>query len=677
MPGNGSSFLSNQELKLILFGGKGGTGKTTSAAAAAIHLTQINKGKRILLVSTDPAHSLGDSFDFPIGNKITPIREVPGLSALEMDALELLEGFKERHGDVIKKLARRGTYFDEQDIADFFNLSLPGLDEFMAIIKVTDILKSNDYDLVILDTAPTGHTIRLLDLPEQMLRWIEVFDLMQHKHCYISKRFTGRYLKDDAGEFLETMSEDVRRVRTLLRNSEATEFVLVTIPEPLSINETERLLLTLKNHKIPVRSIIVNRSIAGEGCVFCSSKRKEQQGHIKEIEEKFKEYDLVRIPLFPEEIQGINDLREFASALFDETLQHEPAAVASYSTGISTHDRLGGPNSRLSDIFNKDLQFILFGGKGGVGKTSMASATALYIAKENPEKRILVFSTDPAHSLSDSFGYSIGNKITAINVCDNLYALEIEASTLVEDFKDEYREEIEEAFHSFVGDKVDMKFDREAMSELISLSPPGLDELMALRKIMEFSEEEEYDLYVLDTSPSGHLLRFLELPSLLLDWLRAVFKLLLKYKEVVGLGKTAQKLLSLSKGIERIQRTLTDPEKSEFVAITIPEAMAIAETGRLLSALERLRIPCRHLLLNMVIPPAKCGFCARKRQRQEKYVQEARTKFSGYMVSEMPLFPHEIEGIDSLAELSEVMYARKAAKGVGVLESELQSARLS
>jgi len=105
--------------------------------------------------------------------------------------------------------------------------------------------------------------------------------------------------------------------------------------------------------------------------------------------------------------------------------------------------------------------------------------------------------------------------------------------------------------------------------------------------------------------------------------------------------------------------------------------MAIAETERLVSALKRLEITCEHIAINMLIPLTKCGFCARKRQRQEKYVQEARTKFSGYMVSEMPLFPHEIEGIDSLAELSEVMYARKAAKGVGVLESVLQSARLS
>jgi len=683
MPGNDLVFLSNNDLRLVLFGGKGGSGKTTSAVASAIHLAQINKDRKMLLVSTDPAHSLGDSFGFRMGNQITPIKDVPALSALEINAPELLEDFKEKHGDAIKKLADRGTYFDQQDIADFFNLSLPGLDELMAIIKVTDVLKSNDYDLIILDTAPTGHTIRLLELPDQMLKWINVFDLMQHKHRYISKRFTGRYVKDDADEFLEKMSEDVKRVRALLRNSETTEFVPVTIPEPLSINETERLLFTLKNHRIPVKNIIVNRIIRGEGCVFCSSKRREQQGHIKEIEEKLEGYNLFKIPLFPEEIRGINGLKDFASALFDKTFQYEPAAIFPSSTGISTQDKSVDSNSKLSDILKKDLQFILFGGKGGVGKTSMASATALYIAKQNPKKKVLVFSTDPAHSLSDSFGCLIGNKITAINACCNLCALEIDATKLVEDLKDEYREGIEEVFGNFLGNKLDIKFDREVMSELISLSPPGLDELMALRKVIEFTEEEKYDLYVLDTSPTGHLLRFLELPSLVRDWLRAIFKLLLKYKEVAGLSKTAQKLLSLSKSIKRIQRTLTDPEKTEFVAITIPEAMGMTETERLLSALKRLEITCLHVVLNMLIPPTKCGFCARKREKEKKYAQEAKRKFSDYLVSEIPLFPYEIKGIDSLTELSEVMYEKESAgsrfgmaKGVGVLKSVLKSIRL-
>ncbi len=184
MSENRSIYLSNTKLKLIMFGGKGGSGKTTAACASAIHISLNHPEVKVLLISTDPAHSLGDSFDFRIGSQIIPIKEVPGLSVLEIDASALLETFKGRHKDAIQKLADRGTYFDQQDIAEFFCLSLPGLDELMAIIKVADILRSNDYDLIILDTAPTGHTMSLLDLPRHMLKWISVFDLMQNKHRY-------------------------------------------------------------------------------------------------------------------------------------------------------------------------------------------------------------------------------------------------------------------------------------------------------------------------------------------------------------------------------------------------------------------------------------------------------------------------------------------------------------
>ncbi|MGB8657700.1 MAG: ArsA family ATPase [Candidatus Zixiibacteriota bacterium] len=665
--------LTNPELKLILFGGKGGSGKTTAACASAVHLAQINPGKRVLLVSTDPAHSLGDSFDLQIGNQITPIKDVPGLCALETDASELLESFKKRHEDAIKKLADRGTYFDQQDIADFFCLSLPGLDELMAIIKVADILRSSDYDLIILDTAPTGHTMRLLDLPEQMLKWIEVFDLMQRKHRYLLKQFGGVHTKDDADEFLDTMSEDVTKLKALLANSRTTEFVPVTIPETLSINETERLVVFLKSHGITVKSIIVNRVMEERGCMFCSSKRGEQQRQIKEMGQRFEEYGLLEIPLFPREIRGIGDLRKVASALFGKSIQPQPAAMASFSPRTSTPDKSLGWDSKLSDICGRDLQFILFGGKGGVGKTSMASATALYLAQPTPLKKILVFSTDPAHSLSDAFGCSVGNQITPVNAGGNLYALEIDATQLVEDFKNEYREGIDRIFDRFLGIKAEVKFDREVMRELVSLTPPGLDELMALKKIMELSEEDEYDLYILDTSPTGHLLRFLELPSLAQDWLGTIFKLLLKYKEVAGLDETTQKFISLSKSIRRIKKTLTDPQKCEFVAITIPEAMVLAETERLLSALTRLKIPCRHIVLNMLIPPTPCGFCGLKMEEQEKYVHEIAGKFSDFLISEIPLSPRAANGIDGLSELAGVMYGKKVAQQLRASESERET----
>ena len=148
-------FRIKKNLKFILFGGKGGSGKTTCATATALHFAQATK-KKILIVSTDPAPSIGDSLDLEVGNKITQVRD--NLWAIELDARELLEDFRKKNLEKIKTLILRGTYLTEEDIEAFENLALPGMDEVMAIIKIADLLKTKKYDLIILDTAPTGHT---------------------------------------------------------------------------------------------------------------------------------------------------------------------------------------------------------------------------------------------------------------------------------------------------------------------------------------------------------------------------------------------------------------------------------------------------------------------------------------------------------------------------------------
>jgi len=656
MPHQGPGFLENQELQLILFGGKGGSGKTTFAAATAIYRAQSNKNKKILAVSTDPAHSLGDSFGVFIGDELIPVNGIENLWGLEINAPKLLEDFKQRHEKAIKKLADRGTYFDQQDIADFFSLSLPGLDEVMAIIEIANILKNGQYDLIILDTAPTGHTINLLALPEQMEKWIKVFDLMQEKHRYMGTHFTGRrYVKDDADEFIEMMTRDIGRVKNLLMDKKITEFVPVTIPEPMSIYETERLLAVLKDYKISVKSIIANRVIIDEGvdCPSCLSRIREKEKYIREMEGKFALYHLIKMPLLPGEIRGIGALKEFIKILKGHDGNYHTQIDPPLKTGWEKEPVF---KPQILAPLNKGREFILFGGKGGVGKTSLAAATALWLAREERSKKVLAFSTDPAHALSDSFGCPIGDKITPIEEVDNLYALEINAAKLLEDFKEEYRDDINEMFDRFLAGGIDVKFDREVMTELISLAPPGLDEIMALDKIIDLRDAREFDLFILDSAATGHLLRFLELPDLIRDWLKTLFKIILKYKGMVRLTKVAENLLKQSKNTRKIQEALTDPLRSEFVAITIPEAMGVLEMERLLSGLSRLKIPCHHIIINMVIPPTDCSFCSFKRNEQQKYVKAIRDNFARYLVSEIPLFSHEIKERERLNDLAAMMY---------------------
>jgi len=194
------------------------------------------------------------------------------------------------------------------------------------------------------------------------------------------------------------------------------------------------------------------------------------------------------------------------------------------------------------------------------------------------------------------------------------------------------------------------------MTELLTLAPPGLDEVMALDTIMNLREEGRFDIFVLDTSPTGHLLRFLELPDMVREWLRAFFRLLLKYKGVVRLAKAAEKALAMSKNIRRIQEALVDSQRTAFVAVTIPEAMGFLELERLVSALDNARIPCNHIVINMVIPQSDCGFCSSKRVEQQGYIKKIRSKFSGHNVTELPLFPREVRGIDDLNKMAEIMF---------------------
>ena len=648
-------FLDNPDLQLILFGGKGGSGKTTSAAATALHLSKIKPDKKILVISIDPAHSLGDSFDLTIGNKITPI--VGNIWGYEIDANELLEKYKAEYGAIIKKIAERGMYFDEEDIENFFLMSLPGLDEVMAIIKIANILHSKEYDIIILDTAPTGHTTVFLSLPEKMEKWIEVVDMMMEKHRFIARRFTGKYVEDGCDKFLKSQKDDVNKVKKLLTDSKTTEFVPVTIPEPMSIYEIERLVQLLKNTRIPVNSIIANRIIIEDNkCYFCSVRKKEQEKYVNKIEEKFGSYNLLKMPLFPKEIWGIEDLTSYGEILFGENRDRP------YLVSTKTLSKISPlPEGGMKDLLEKNLKLIIFGGKGGVGKTSIASAAALQLDRHNKEKKVLIFSTDPAHALSDSFNQHIGNEFTLVNETENLYALELDARQILDDLREEYRGDIEEVFNKFSASGMDIKFDKEVMEELITLTPPGLEELMAMKKITELMKASDYDLFVMDSSASGHLLRFLEMPGIVMEWLKTIFRLLLKYKGVINLSKihSIENLLDLSRDVRNTQEILANSETTEFVIITIPEEMGVRETKDLSSSLCNLKIPSSHTIINMIIPLSDCDFCKAKRQEQQKYIQSIESRVDDGSIISIPLFQHDIRGKDSLNKLAEIMFSNR------------------
>ena len=662
-----SAFLQNPNLRFILFGGKGGTGKTTSAAATALHFARQWPARKVLLVSTDPAHSLSDSLDCPVGSTVSGVAGVDNLFALALDAKTLLAQSKRQYGAVITLIADRGTYLDKEDIAGFLDLSLPGIDELMAILKIMELMHAEQYDLVILDTAPTGHTIRLLALPEQMEHWIHVMDMMLEKHRFIARSFAHRYVPDQADAFLEALSNDVQRLRDLLKDRDSTEFVPVVNAEGMSILETEMLLQTLDAGSIPVKTVIVNRLVAarvgedGTACPFCQARARDQAPYQRAIATKFSAYNLALMPLFPTEIRGMTALSAYAALLFGENPEDRWAPATPAADEDHPPCAEGATQSvnqaNLGALLSQDLQFILFGGKGGVGKTTIAAASAIELARRNPGAKTLIFSTDPTSGLADSLACVIGDQPTPVAGITGLYAMQIDAAARLEALKQIYTDAIEGVFDDFLGGgNITPVFDREIMLELVSMIPPGIDEMMALLAMIELIDDGSYARFVLDTAPTGHLLRLLEMPRLASDWFRKLSHLLLKYQGTAAMAKTMRLLMETSKGVKKLRALLSDPQRSEFVVVTIAEAMGVLETERLLAALNELHVPCHHLVVNMIIPPTTCTFCRSKRAEQQAYVARLRHQYAAYTVSEAPLFPHDVRGVAELGALARILF---------------------
>jgi len=650
--------------RYLFFGGKGGVGKTTAAAAAALLLLDAAPpGQSILLFSTDPAHSLSDSLGSEVGDRTAEVarrgraREAPRLFAREMDAARALEEFKDKHRRVLAEIADRGTILDEADINDLLSLSLPGMDEVMALFELSEIEGAGEFARVVVDTAPSGHTSRMLRLPEVFARWLGALDVMSEKHRYMVAHFgRGRAREDEVDLFLRELAGRVGRVREMLYDPARAAFTLVATPEAMAFEETARYFRTLRDEGVPVTDLLVNRVERERGgCPFCRARASTQRRWLRALDKEFKTLRRSRVPVFAEEVRGPEALRRFAQAAWGGETGESPAAaegVSGQARGTLTTRQ--SPASR-SGFRLEARRLLIFGGKGGVGKTTAAAACALALAERDESARVLAFSTDPAHSLSDSFDESVGELKQGVAGLANLDAKEIDPAARFEELKERYRRWTDELFESLTGgSRWEVQFDREAMRELVALAPPGIDEIAALSAVSDLLDEGAYTTIVLDTAPTGHLLRFLELPGVALSWIRTFIKLLLKYKNVVRWGGVAEELVALSKSIKRVAALLTDPSASEFVGVAIPERMSLAETARLAESLERLRVPMRRLVVNNVVPAEAaegCDFCAARRRAQARVVEEFRRALDpGVRLYLAPQRPEEVRGSEGLRE---------------------------
>lgn len=547
--------------------GKGGVGKTTCAAALAALYAR--RGERTLIVSTDPAAALTDVIGEPVASGGHESESLPGLDVRQLDANELRREFLDRWRDVIAEIVDRGTYLDRGDVDGLVDAALPGADEIFALLALADVLadESSEYRRVVVDTAPTGHTLRLLALPETFRALVALLDAMQNKHRFMVRALTHRYRPDRADAFLEQMRSRIDRLRSVLADGDALAAVLVTRDEPVVIAETKRYLDELSGLHLRVAAIVVN----------AVPRSRSETAHARtsahEIDASLQSFI---VPRAPSSLTGFASIAQWFEA---------PDARAASPRKNVAHGSASQPAGQIEDLART---LTIVGGKGGVGKSTVACALAIAAADADGASTLLV-STDPAPSIADALEESDAPWARAdveqpIAEVDGLVARQMDATAAFERVRAEYQTRIDALFDHLVGRGIDVGADRAILRDLLSLAPPGIDEVFALSILGDALYDGRYARIIVDPAPTGHLLRLLEMPSIALDWTHRLMRLMLKYRDIAGLGDTASDLLDFAKRTRALDALLHDHARAGLVIVSLDEPVVRAETERLAHA---------------------------------------------------------------------------------------------
>jgi arsenite-transporting ATPase len=306
----------------MLFSGKGGVGKTSLAAATAVRLASM--GTSVLIMSTDPAHSLSDAFGVPLGPR--PFRLMRELDAMEVDARGMFDAAVDQmQGPDAGKVS---------SIGDLMRLvsQTPGVDEFGAIEVLMETMERAQHDVVILDTAPTGHTLRLLMLPDLLDSWMGKLLEMRARIARLGK-LVRRVLPggappdaEELGRDLEGGRKRIGSLRQVLADPDRSQIILVTIPEAMSVLETTRTLEMLQAHDLPVATVVVNQlQPESEACLHCARRRQIHLGELARMRTIAGAVPVRVVESLPWEIRGVPALKKLGEILWSPA---QPAAVA-------------------------------------------------------------------------------------------------------------------------------------------------------------------------------------------------------------------------------------------------------------------------------------------------------------------------------------------------------------
>lgn len=512
--------------KYLFFTGKGGVGKTSTACATAVTLA--DSGKKIMLVSTDPASNLQDVFDTPLNNKGVAIKDVANLVVANFNPEEAAAEYKESViGPYRGKLPDVVLANMEEQLSGSCTVEIAAFNEFTNFI--TDKEVSEKYDHIIFDTAPTGHTLRMLQLPSAWTNFIS--DSTHGASCL--GQLSG----------LESKKEVYKQAVQTLASGDKTTLILVSRPEYAPLKEAERASKELQDIGVNNQILVVNGILEEHDDYLSNAIYDKQQKALMNIPEALKGIETFRIPLRPYNVTGLENVRVF--------LKESAIQYTSEKLQVNEMQKL---NNVIEDLYKTNKKVIFTMGKGGVGKTTIAAAIALGLAKKG--KKVHLTTTDPAAHLN--FVLEESGRITLSNIDE--------------------KEELEKYKEDVLSKTMGLSDDDIAYIEE-DLRSPCTQEIAVFRAFARIVEKSEDEVVVVDTAPTGHTL-------LLLDSTQSYHK---EIERTSG---------DVPESVKKLLPKLKNEEETEVIILTLPEATPVYEAVRLKEDLERAGINNKWWLIN-------------------------------------------------------------------------------
>ncbi len=513
--------------KYLFFTGKGGVGKTSIACATATNLADM--GKKILLVSTDPASNLQDVFSTELSGKGTSIKDVPNLYVANLDPLKAAEEYKE---SVIAPY--RGKLPDavlknmEEQLSGSCTVEIAAFNEFSGFI--TNKNTQSEYDHIIFDTAPTGHTLRMLQLPSA---WSNFISENTHGASCLGQ-LSG--LEDKKNIYKEAVSN--------LSDGNSTTLVLVTRPEEIPIKETQRASKELYEIGVKNQILIINGLMNEYDDDVSESMYKKQQNALLNLPNSLKRLDIYSITLRSYNISGIINIRSF--------LKEDHYAVQSNTLNNNSIPQF---NDIIDDLISSNKKVIFTMGKGGVGKTTIASLIATALVKKG--KKVHLTTTDPAAHLN-----------YIIDETDDLTLSYIDEAKELEIYKNEVLAKARKTLS-----KDDIAYIEE------DLRSPCTQEIAVFRAFSRIVEKADNEIVVIDTAPTGHTL-------LLLDSTQ-------NYHHEIQRSQG-----DIPESVKNLLPRLKNHDETEVIIVALAENTPVEEAKRLEDDLKRAGIYSKWWIIN-------------------------------------------------------------------------------